>query len=287
MSDSEDDDAEWAFPVSTSPVRKRQSLPSDQHELRVMRVLAFHEAREQRARNERDRIESQKRDAANREAARVRAFQRKYNCDLAMFKKTNALREYVNRWDLPYSPGTLVHTTHRESELAHISTRKPDDNNSLARMQQFGKGAFLSRYDDVLGKPYELIYPSMPSIYTLQLLTAHVHIYSSQRSAGWFPHEQLPAWKRVFANSPGCRNEARQLLRALFLLAKKFGISMNGYAAFVNLVIRQLPRCEAITSTHLSLELAAMLPVKDIPIAMYSAAKRDQLPRHIRKGCSA
>ena len=116
---SDDSDSEWAFPVSTSPVRKRHGLPSDEGELRVMRVLAFQEARERRAQAERDAREAVAREAAEREAARARAFTRKFNCDHAMFKKVADLRAYVLRWNIPYSPGTPVHTTYRLS-LIHI-----------------------------------------------------------------------------------------------------------------------------------------------------------------------
>ena len=63
MADS-DSDSEWGFPASASPVRQRHGLPKNEDELRVMRVLAFEDARERRAQAERDA-----RAAAAREAA--------------------------------------------------------------------------------------------------------------------------------------------------------------------------------------------------------------------------
>lgn len=292
---SDDSDSEWAFPVSTSPVRQRHGLPSDEGELRVMRVLAFQEARERRAQAARDAREAAAREAAEREAARARAFTRKFNCDHAMFKKVADLRAYVLRWNIPYSPGTLVHTTYRKGELDALVARKPWEEadylhrvdrfkiTPLLLMQQLGNGVFLRKYDEVLGKPYELLYENVPSVYALQLLIAHVHTYSSERSAGWFPHEELPAWQRFFRNSFACRHEARELLRCLFLLAKQHGLSLNGYAPFVALVMRQLPHCAPLTSVHLSIELDAMRPGEDLPIRLYSPAKRAQIPKHIRE----
>ena len=292
---SDDSDSEWAFPVSTSPVRKRHGLPSDEGELRVMRVLAFQEARERRAQAERDAREAVAREAAEREAARARAFTRKFNCDHAMFKKVADLRAYVLRWNIPYSPGTPVHTTYRRCELDALVACKPweaaapdrvnfqDQNTPLLRMQRWGNGVFLRKYDEVLGKPYELLYENVPSVYALQLLIAHVHTYSSERTAGWFPHEELPAWRRFFRDSFACRHEARKLLRCLFLLAKQHDVSLNGYAPFVALVMRQLPHCAPLTSVHLSIELDAMRPGEDVPIRLYSPAKRARIPRHIRE----
>ena len=260
-----------------------------------MRVLAFQEARERRAQAERDARAAAAREAAKREAARAWAFTRKFNCDHAMFKKVADLRAYVLRWDIPYSPGTPVHTTYRKGELDALVACKPweaaapdridlpDQNTPLLRMQRWGNGVFLRKYDEVLGKPYELLYENMPSVYALQLLTAHVHTYSSERSAGWFPHEQLPAWRRFFRGSFACRREARELLRCLFLLAKQHGLSLNGYAPFVALVMRQLPHCAPLTSVHLSIELDAMRPGEDVPIRLYSPAKRARIPKHIRE----
>lgn len=293
MADS-DSDSEWGFPASTSPVRQRHGLPKNEDELRVMRVLAFEEARERRAQVERDARAAAARAAAEREAARERAFRRKFNCDHAMFKKVADLRAYVLRWNIPYSPGTPVHTNYRESELAVLVARKPweepapdridlqDQNTPLLRMQRWGNGVFLWKYDQVLGKPYELLYENVPSVYALQLLVAHVHTYSSERSAGWFPHEQLPAYRRFFRDSFACRREARELLRCLFLIAKQHDVSLNGYAPFVALVVRQLPHCAPLTSVQLSGDLAAMRPGEDVPMALYSPAKRAQIPKHIR-----
>ena len=296
MADSDSDsDAEWGFPASTSPVRKRHGLPESNDELRVLRVLAFQEARERRAQAERDARAAAAREAAEREAARERAFRRKFNCDLAMFKNVADLRAYVLRWDTPYSSGTPVHTNHRKCELDALVARKPwgelvpdridlqDQNTPLLRMQRWGNGVFLWRYDQVLGKPYELLYENVPSVYALQLLAAHVHTYSSERSAGWFPHEQLPAWQRFFRDSFACRREARELLRCLFLIAKQHDVSLNGYAPFVALVLRQLPHCAPLTSVQLSIELDAMRPGEDVPMALYSPAKRAQVPKHIRE----
>jgi hypothetical protein len=289
------DDAEWDFPVSTSPVRKRHGLPKNDDELRVMRVLAFHEARERRAQVERDARAAAAREAAKREAAREWAFTRKFNCDLAMFKNVADLRAYVLRWDTPYSPGTPVHTSYRKCELVGLIARKPwkelapnlmhllDQNTPLLRMQHWGNGVFLKKYDEVLGKPYRLLYEDMPSVYALQLLAAHVNAYSSERSAGWFPHEQLPVWQHFFRDSFACRREARELLRCLFLLAKQHDVSLNGYAPFVALVLRQLPHCAPHTSVQLSIELDAMRPGEDVPIGLYSPAKRAQVPKHIRE----
>ena len=294
MADS-DSDSEWGFPASTSPVRQRHGLPESNDELRVMRVLAFEEARERRARAERDARAVAAREAAEREAARTRAFTRKFNCDHAMFKKVADLRAYVLRWDTPYSPGTPVHTNYRRCELDALVARKPweevapdridlqDQNTPLLRMQRWGNGIFLWKYDQVLGKPYELLYENVPSVYALQLLAAHVHTYSSERSAGWFPHEQLPAWQRFFRDSFACRREARELLRCLYLLAKQHDVSLNGYAPFVALVMRQLPHCAPLTSVQLSTELEAMRPGEDVPMALYSPAKRAQVPKRIRE----
>lgn len=187
---------------------------------------------------------------------KIKTYQRRFLCNLEWLQPQQ-LRAYCMRWNIPWSPLSEVHNQSRRVEFQRLERTcdkwctidsELDDVNNLH--------PYVPMFKQLTGRNFEISVP-MPSLYCVQLLVAHVALYSMQRSAGDFdPRFGCYVYIHMFAERPYMRKEARELLRALTLLGLKYNTTMSGrQGEFVSHVLCGLLSCKEITTNDVQQQL--------------------------------